>query len=207
MNGTESERPFFFNPIEESRLNYDYFGLSMQQNRYAMPALGILFEYSRPARIIEFGTYHGGLCVLLGLYGKTKNIPVYTYDIKDQIFYQDIFNFLGIRFFEKDIFAPAVKEEIKGRIMEAGRTIVLCDAIKIKEFNMYADYLKNGDVIFAHDYAHDEDDFKKMKVQKIWWHNEIMYKDIEICCRRNQLKPAFADLFRTAAWCCFVKEP
>ena len=63
MNSPEIDRPYFFNPIEESRLNYEYFGLSMQQNRYAIPALGILLEYSQPARIIEFGTYHGGLCI------------------------------------------------------------------------------------------------------------------------------------------------
>ena len=116
MNSSELEPPYFFHPIEESSLNYDYFGLSMQQNRYAIPALSILLEHSNPARIIELGTYHGGLWVFLGLYGKSQNIPVYTYDIKDQILYKDIFNFLGIRFFEKDILSPEVEKEIKERI-------------------------------------------------------------------------------------------
>lgn len=51
------QEPFFPPPIDEIKMDYCYFGCSMQQNRYALPALNILLEHARPARIIEFGKY------------------------------------------------------------------------------------------------------------------------------------------------------
>lgn len=198
--------PYFFNPIEENKLDYEYFGFSMQQNRYAIPVIGILLEYAGPSRIIEFGTRHGGLSVFLGLYAKNKDIRFYTYDIKNQIAYGDLFEFLGIRFVEVDIFSEKAILQITRNIQKGGRSIVFCDGLKAREFNLYADYLKPDDIILAHDFAQDERDFTKIQQQSIWWHNELTFRDIEDSCRRNNLQPVFPDLFRTAAWCCFVKK-
>jgi cephalosporin hydroxylase len=197
---------FFPDPIDEAKMDYSYFGCSMQQNRYALPALSTLLKYAEPSRIIEFGTRFGGLAVFLGMYSKNHHIPFHTFDIENQVKYRDYFTFLGIHFHERDIFSPDTRRFISGLINQNGRTILLCDAIKVKEFNYYADYLKVNDIILAHDYAQDKKDFDAIRQQRIWWCCEITYKDIEETCRRNNLMPVFASLFRTAAWCCFIKK-
>lgn len=201
-----TQKPFVPDPIEASQMDYSYFGLSMQQNRYALPAISILLEYGKPSRIMEFGTRFGGLSVFLGMYAKTCNIECYTFDIADQAKYKDFFNFMGVHYLVCDIFDPAVQQEISGLIRRPGRTILFCDAIKEREFNVYAADLKPGDIILAHDYAKDQDDFEVMKKQRIWWQCEIEYDDIANTCSSHHLVPVFADLFRTAAWCCFVKR-
>ncbi len=187
-------------------MDYAYFGFSMQQNRYALQAISILLEYGKPSRIVEFGTRFGGLSVYLGMYAKTSGIECHTFDIEDQAKYKDFFTFLGINYYVCDIFDPTVQQEISALIGRPGRTILFCDAIKEQEFNLYAADLKPGDIILAHDYAHDQNDFEIMKKQRIWWQCEIEYGDIINACKTHNLEPVFADLFRTAAWCCFVKR-
>ena len=202
----EPEQPFFPDPIDEAKLDYTYFGCSMQQNRYALLAVNILLEYSAPARILEFGTRFGGLSVFLGMYAKNAGIPFHTYDIENQVKYSDFFNFLGVQFHRCDIFSEQARREVSGLIRQPGRTLLFCDAIKAKEFTLYADDLKHDDVILAHDYAENERDFNTIKKQNIWWHCEINDSDIAGACRKNNLVPVFKSLFRTAAWCCFVKK-
>lgn len=202
----EGAAPFFPDPIEEAKMDYSYFGFSMQQNRYALPAISILLEYAKPARIIEFGTRHGGLSVFLAMYAKNSGIAFHTFDVQDQVRYRDFFSFLGVQFHQTDIFTEKSHLEISDLIGQAGRTILFCDAIKAKEFNLYADHLKTDDLILAHDYAVDQEDFEAIKRQRIWWHCEIDYSDIAQSCRRNNLMPVFRSLFRTAAWCCYIKK-
>ncbi len=203
---SELERPFFPDPIDEAKMDYHYFGCSMQQNRYALLAISILLEHAAPARMLEFGTRFGGLSVFLGVYAKNVGAAFHTYDIENQVKYTDFFNFLNIRLHICDIFSDQARQEIAGLIRQPGRTILFCDAIKAKEFNLYTDHLKNNDIILAHDYAANEQDFNSIKKQHIWWHCEIDDSDIAQACHRNHLVPVFKNLFRTAAWCCFIKK-
>lgn len=199
--------PFYFpDPVEETLEDYEYFGCSMQQNRYALPAISILLGYSRPAGMIELGARHGGLTVFIGIYAKDTHIPLHTFDLHDQIKYKDYFQFLGIRSHAGDILSPGSREFITRLIQSPGRTVMFCDATKIDEFNLYSDRLKSGDVILVHDYAHDQRDYQRMRDQRIWRTCDITYKNIEAACRRNHLEPLFADMFRTAAWGCFIKN-
>ena len=202
----KNKKPFFPDPIEEAEMDYSYFGFSMQQNRYALLSISILLEYGSPSRLIEFGTRYGGLSVFLGMYSKNNNIEFHTFDISNQLKYIDFFNFLNVKFHICDIFDPVTQKDISVLIRKPGRTILFCDAIKDREFNMYAEDLKIGDIILAHDYAKDKDDFQLMRKQRIWWQCEIEFDDIADVCSANNLKPVFTDLFRTAAWCCFIKE-
>ena len=202
----ELARPFFPDPIDEVKMNYHYFGCSMQQNRYALLAISILLEHTAPARMLEFGTRFGGLSVFLGMYAKIAGAAFHTYDIENQVKYSDFFNFLNIAFHIRDIFSNQSRQEITDLIRQPGRTILFCDAIKAKEFNLYADHLKSNDIILAHDYAANEQDFNSIKKQRIWWHCEIDDSDIAQACHRNHLVPVFKNLFRTAAWCCFIKK-
>jgi cephalosporin hydroxylase len=75
-DSTSAPKPYFPDPIEDVQMDYAYFGLSMQQNRYALPAISILLEYGKPSQIMEFGTRFGGLSVFLGMYAKTEHIDV-----------------------------------------------------------------------------------------------------------------------------------
>ncbi|RJQ82983.1 MAG: hypothetical protein C4519_07345 [Desulfobacteraceae bacterium] len=200
--------PFYFpDPVEEALEDYEYFGCSMQQNRYALPAISILLECSRPARMIELGTRHGGLTIFLGIYSKNTQVPLHTFDIEDRIKYKDYFEFLGIQYHICDIFSPDHNKFITQLIQSPQRTILFCDALKIKDFNTYADTLKPGDIILVHDYARDQKDYQRMRKQRIWWTCEIEYQNIADACRRNNLEPLFADMFRTGAWGCFLKMP
>jgi hypothetical protein len=62
-----------------------------------------------------------------------------------------------------------------------------------------------GDVIMAHDYAHDSDIFKKEIENKIWnWH-EIQYSDISNACDINNLEPYMKDEFKQVVWVCKMK--
>lgn len=205
-DSTSIPKPYFPDPIEESQMDYAYFGLSMQQNKYALPAISILLEYSEPSRIVEFGTRFGGLSVFLGMYAKSQNIECLTFDISDQAKYKDFFSFLGINYYICDIFDPGVQSDISKLIRRPGRTILFCDAVKKREFNLYAADLKTGDIILAHDYADNPSDFELMKKQRIWWQCEIQHSDIANACKTHHLEQVFADLFRTAAWCCYVKR-
>ena len=97
-------------------------------------------------------------------------------------------------------------EEIKEFIQKKGITLVLCDGgYKINEFKLISPLLKVGDVIMAHDYAHDEKVFKEEIQNKIWnWH-EIQYSDIKESCEKNNLEPYMKEEFKKIVWVCKMK--
>jgi len=131
---------------------YDFFGLEMQQKPTATYLFSQLLADIRPERIIELGTGLGGLTALLGLYGHTHECHVVTYDndAKDER-YVELFAFLGVDRRVQDIFEK--QGEIEDMIGEEGTTLLLCDnGNKVREVNVFANALKIGDVIMAHDY-------------------------------------------------------
>jgi len=125
----------------------ELFGIIMQQNDLAMPALSRLIKDERPVRIVEIGTGHGGLTIFLALTG----IPIITYDRVDYRDRPNLFSDLEISFRNVDIWN--VVDEIKDIIQLPGKTLLMCDGVtKPKEFVTFAPFLKDGDIIMAHDY-------------------------------------------------------
>jgi len=193
--------------ISDINLEYEKFGIKMQQNNYALPLINELLINTRPDLIIEFGARTGGLSVFLGMYSYYNNIEFITYEhdsASKPLKYADILNFLKVNIKYEDIFNQEVINFIEHK-MENKKTILLCDAGKTSEFNIYSNFMKRGDIILAHDYVYDDADFEEIKKQNIWWHKEVEYKDIKDAILLNNLKEIDRELFKGSAWGVFMK--
>ena len=161
--------------------------------------------------IIEIGTYFGGFTLLLNdIFCRDSTVKeIHSFDISD--YYRrfganihDVFRSRpSITFYSGDVFG---NQQIN-TVINSGRCILICDGgNKPKEFNYYSQFLKSGDIIMAHDYARDDEDFKDRVLGKIWNCKEIQYADIQSAVLSNQLKPFVERDMANSAMCCFQKE-
>lgn len=187
-----------------------YLGARMSQNDNAVPTFDRMFkelEFSGTPvkRIIELGTFHGGLSVFLGTYCFMKEIPFITYDIESFVHKLPkvnlLFKTLNIDYRIKNINNSI--EEIKNEIQKDGLTLLLCDGgDKVNEFNVFSSLIKENDIIMAHDYAVDDIIFENDIKNKLWnWH-EIQYSQIKNACIENNLKDYMKEDFEKAVWVC-----
>lgn len=187
-----------------------FFHLWMSQNQNGPIVFDTIFKHlinsnQKIGRIIEIGTAHGGLAVLLGLFSNAYGCKFTTYDIFDSPNYSKLFKQLEIDFRMKDVFQD--EENLAKEIQDDGITILFCDGgNKIKEFNLFSQYLKKGDVILAHDYSHDEEYYQKTSHNNIWSFYEINRESIKDSVEKNSLKPFLEEVSLKAAMCCFRKE-
>lgn len=191
---------------------FAYGYLFMSQHPDTPQVFKTFLEATRPSRILEIGSFHGGLTLLLrdimdeiGL----QNNPVRTYDIHDQEFLKPLVVDRNVDVFTKNLFNgdysdwanEESKNEIINYIQQDGVSLVLCDGgCKKCEFNLIAPLLKTGDVIMAHDYAPDETYFQESMKDKIWdWH-EIRDSDIINTITKFSLEPLHQNLMLNIAW-------
>jgi hypothetical protein len=193
--------------------HFIYENLIISQHESVGSVFDKLIKQIKPKRILEIGTADGGLTLMLkdllndnGL----NNSIIRTYDILEQTNLKNK-NVDGIEIITKSPFNYPYSDleypdEIKEFVQSEGTTLVLCDGgFKINEFILISQFLKVGDVIMAHDYAHDSDVFKKEIENKIWnWH-EIQYSDISNACEINNLKSYMLDEFKQVVWVCKMK--
>lgn len=176
----------------------------------------ILIKNIRPLKILEIGTSQGGLTLMLrdilNDNGLTDSV-LRTYDIHEPKYLIDhIKNGSKIDLRVESIFNYAYNElsnadEVIDFIRSKGTTLVLCDGgSKKNEFRLLSNYLKNGDVIMAHDYAPNEKYFQEHIVNKIWNWLEIQDSDIQDSCIKNNLVPFMDEEFRNVVWVCKIKE-
>lgn len=149
------------------------------------------------ARIIEIGTDYGGLTNLLADLPISDNIEIHTFDISDKRF---IAHNSKITFHHNNVFE--IEQQIGDMISDEGRTLLLCDGgNKRLEFQVFHKYLKNGDVIMAHDYAPNPVEFINSYKHKIWsWHE---FQDS--FAHFPNLQPYMQDTFKDYAWCIRMK--
>lgn len=191
---------------------FAYGHLFMAQNPDTPRVFKQFLSEVKPSRILEIGTFHGGLTLLLRdimdelqLY----NNPIITYDINDQEFLkplvinrnvdvrtQNVFDYNNNTFIDEQ-----AANEIKSFIQDSGTTLVLCDGgCKKCEYNTISPILKTGDIIMAHDYAPNTEYFEQYMKDKIWnWH-EIQDSDIIDSMNQYQLKPVMQELMIGVAW-------
>jgi cephalosporin hydroxylase len=193
--------------------HFIYKNLIISQHESIGSVFDKLIKQIKPKRILEIGTADGGLTLMLkdllndnGL----NNSIIRTYDILEQTNLKNK-NVDGIEIITKSPFNYPYSDleypdEIKEFVQSEGTTLVLCDGgFKINEFILISQFLKVGDVIMAHDYAHDSDVFKKEIENKIWnWH-EIQYSDISNACEINNLESYMLDEFKQVVWVCKMK--
>ena len=188
-----------------------YLGHSAQQNHYAYESFFNLLKEVKPSRIIEIGTGMGGFTLFLKMCCNDLelNTKIVSYETNGRESYEFIRSHdIDVRvknvFFEN---YAGIEQELIDLIVEDGVCLVLCDGgHKISEFNLLSKYIKNGDIIMAHDYATNQQYFKENIEYKYWNWLEISDSDIEDAVTSNNLHPYMQDVFNKAVWVCKIKK-
>jgi hypothetical protein len=188
-----------------------YLGHSAQQNHYAYESFFNLLKEVKPSRIIEIGTGMGGFTLFLKMCcdDLELNTKIVSYETNGRDSYEFIRN-NGIDVRVKNVFFEGyvgAEQELIDLIVEDGVCLVLCDGgHKISEFNLLSKYIKNGDIIMAHDYASNQQYFKENIEYKYWNWLEISDNDIEDAVVSNNLHPYMQNEFNQAVWVCKIKR-
>lgn len=175
------------------------------------------FNNNNPCRILEIGTMHGGLTLMIkdilddiGL----SSTSIRTYDIENQEFLKPLVINTNVEVITENLFDhyyryfrdEQAKNKITQYIQQEGLTIVLCDGgCKKCEYNILAPLLKKGDIIMAHDYAPDQNFFEQNIKDKIWDWMEIEDKDIKDISEKYNLVPYNQEEMLSIAWNCRKK--
>jgi len=127
--------------------NSTFAGTEIAQTWSALFAFERIFQEYKPDIIIEIGTYLGALTHFFSLHC----LNVYSYDNLNR----KIKKYSNINYIVKDVFDTQTITEISNLISSLNKKILLfCDGgNKAKEFNIYAPYIKKGDLIFVHDWT------------------------------------------------------
>ena len=197
---------------------YAYGYLFMSQNPFAEQVFTALLKEIRPARILEIGTFHGGLTLMLRDILDSLNLNdsvIKTYDINDQEFLKPLVKNKKIEVLTVNLFNDTYSDFINNNskqnlldfIQQSGTTLVLCDGgCKKCEFNLISPLLKKQDIIMAHDYAPNKKYFETHIKNIVWDWLEIEDKDIQDAVINNNLQPYYQDTTQKAAWCCKIKN-
>lgn len=200
----------------EGGFAYGY--LFISQHRDSPKVFREFLELVRPSSILEIGTFHGGLTLLLrdildeiGL----ANSIIRTYDIDEQEFLKPLVIDRKVEVVTKNLFnsdysdwnTDLDKNEIDSFIKRDGVSLVLCDGgCKKCEFNLLAPLLKKNDIIMAHDYAPYNEYFEQYMKDNIWdWH-EIQDSDIIETVQLYNLKNFNQTLMQNIAWASLIKN-
>ena len=196
---------------------YIYSNLYMSQSKNAEEFFLKLLSKYKPSRILEIGTFHGGLTImlrdLLDMIGLQETI-IRTYDTAEQKFLKpsvdertevctkNLFNYDYNNFKDEES-----KEEIRSFVNLDGPTLVLCDGgCKKCEFKLIAPLIKEADVIMAHDYAPNREYFEEKMQNIIWDWMEIQDSDIQKTVEEHSLQNYMSEEAIKAAWLCKIKE-
>ena len=198
---------------------FNYNNVICSQHEEVGEKLNTLFTNTKPAQILEIGTASGGLTLLLrDLLDELdmESTSLRTYDINPdfnrRVLLERIEDGTRIDFRLKNIFNHPYSElievdEVSKFIQRDGTTIVMCDGgSKKNEFRILAPFLKQGDIIMAHDYAPNEEYFKEHIKDKIWNWLEIQDEDIETVCVENDLVPFMQEEFLKVVWVSKIKR-
>lgn len=175
-------------------------GLPMSQNRLAVPTWSFAMEKHPPVNIVEIGTNNGGFTIALGIHAWAIKAQIHTFDIT-QAPNEDFLPLaavLPISFHKLDCFSEKGEKLIREIIQRPGTTYLLCDGgDKPKEFNHFAEFMKPGDVIAAHDYS----------VKEEWWPwREVKLCQVQDAIMRHDLSPFMQEHFDMAAWLAYKKN-
>lgn len=191
-------------------------GLPMAQNRLAIPTWSYAFERVPPARVIEIGSFTGGFALALAVHlwaikacspswETAPPVVLTTYDVmhpNDTI--APMARTLGVVFRVADVFEPRITVEIERLIKAPGTTYLLCDGgNKARELDVFAPFLKPGDVIAAHDYSAD---MMSAIDDQAWPWCETQRADGDRAAAACDLAPFMQDHFDLAGWLAYRKR-
>ena len=181
-----------------------FLGIEMAQNSVAIPTFDEFFaRIGVPARVIEIGTAKGGLSMFLALYCLGTGAKFTSIDTEVVPKYVRTLRKIGCKRVIGDVFTVRHAFNLRQDMMREGVTVLLCDGgNKVREFNEFAQSLKPGDFILAHDFA---DSRKTWVKDEHWKCCEIELSDIAWTVEAFGLERYMKDEFTKAAWCCFKK--
>lgn len=199
---------------------FAYKHIHAAQNSNVEKVFTELFIEYQPKRVLEIGTFHGGLSWMIrDILDKNnmEGIPFKTYDTEYQKYLIPLVEKegLNIEVLTKNLFSYSYLEwkdeesaaEIRDYIQQPGKTLVLCDGgCKRCEFRLISPFLKENDLIMAHDYAPNLEVFERDIKGKIWDWMEIQDSDIDPSCVENNLVPYKQELCQTVAWASRIKS-
>lgn len=169
-----------------------FMGFPMCQNRLSVPAWSYLIEKTYPELIIEIGHWSGGLSCCLAIAMKNIGGKVFAFDVNEPS--QELsqwMDLLPLAFRKIDALSPEGIQLISSLISAHSPCAVLCDnGNKPVEFNTYAPFLKKGDIIAAHDFAHDP----------LWPWGEITEAQVAESCVKYRLEPYMQEAMHPAGW-------
>ena len=154
--------------------------------------------------IIEIGFHRGAFTLWLHR-NKEENTKLVAYDITFEP--KEVHND-EIDFRQGDCFSMTTISEIKDLISNGGKTLVLCDGgAKEREFGLYSEFLKSGDVIMCHDYAHSNEEYINI-INSINWNtaSESRFDNIKTSVELNNLEGYEYDTFKNVLWGSFIKK-
>jgi len=162
----------------------------------------ILLEFDR---IIEIGTYNGGLALFI-FRNKKKECELISYDIDAS--FNKVPKEYNIDFRIGDCFSSDVINEIKHLILDKfKRVLLLCDAHKNEMFNLFSEFLKVNDVIMLHDFAESPSDFNRISTALGWTYSaESSLSEINSSILKYNLSKYYYDEFKSVLWGSFIKK-
>lgn len=193
-----------------------YKGTMLQQHEDFEKIFVPFLEKNKPSRILEIGTGAGGfthfLRDALNELGMSE-VEIRSFDINHNSVHDRLNEMNNITVSNENLFGYGNDYILVGQdvivpfIQSEGLTLVLCDGgNKVKEFNQISQYLKSGDIIMAHDYCDNLNNFKENYYDKIWNWCEINDNDIKIACEENQLDVYEKESFDKIVWVCRKKK-
>jgi hypothetical protein len=178
-----------------------YKGIQCGQANGFAHVLNSLFLKQSFKNVIELGTQNGGTSLFLNdlmkLYGGNNFI---TFDVNkcgvgvnqvigDFLNNQDTINL------------------VKANIQKEGKTLLFCDGgDKSREFNSFSPFLKDGDFIMLHDYAHDDNFFNEEIKGKIWYWHEAKFAEIKDSVDKYNLVSYNTAQMAVFVYGCFFKQ-
>jgi cephalosporin hydroxylase len=186
--------------IEEMEVT-NYKGIECGQATGFHHLLNILFLKQSFKNVIELGTQRGGTSLflndLMNLYGG-NNFVTFDRNKCD----------VGVNQVVGDILNDQkIIDLIKTNIQKEGKTLLFCDGGDKKcEFNKFAPFLKDGDFIMLHDYAHDKEFFNREINRKVWFWHEAQFDDIKESVKKYNLTSYNTAQMSAFVYGCFFKK-
>jgi 23S rRNA U2552 (ribose-2'-O)-methylase RlmE/FtsJ len=158
-------------------------------------------------RIIEIGTYAGGLTLYLYRI-KKSNCDLISYDIDASLC--QVPKEYGIDIRQGNYFTEEIQKELRELIsVTPKRVLLLCDGgYKEWEFNTFSEYLKSNDVIMVHDYAESYEEWHSF-TDPIEWPSlpDSSYLMIKDSIEKHSLsKHELYQDFKSVLWGIFIKK-
>lgn len=160
-------------------------------------------------RIIELGTYYGGLTQYLNDF-KRYDCDLISYDLQPWLCQLPEGHGIDVR--KGNFYLKKTQREIKELIQDTDkRVLVLCDGgDKVFELSTFCKFLKPGDVIMCHDYAENDEEWHKFTDPIDWegvytqpWGST--YEEIKGLIGVYVEKHRMYNQFKKVLWGAFVK--